>query len=59
MSFDKVLRDAADDFLIVVAVCAEDQGRPPAELCIEAIQDAQARLTESGALSSVHPEDEL
>ena len=48
--YAKVLREDADRFVLAVAVVAEHEGRSPAEVALEAMQNALARLTETGAL---------
>lgn len=54
---EDLLRRDAENFALVVAVVAEELGRDPAELAREALRDALARLTETGALGSAE-EDE-
>lgn len=48
--YAKLLRDDADRFAMTVAVVAEADERPPADVAEEALRDALARLTETGAL---------
>lgn len=52
MSYDDVLREDADRFVTTIAVVAEDAGRSPLDVAVEAMADALARLQESGVLGS-------
>lgn len=54
---DAELRRAADEFVLVVAVVADENGAQPYEVAREAISDALARLTEVGALGETEKEE--
>lgn len=48
----KLLRDAADDFLLILLVAAESVGEKPSDLIESTLKDASARLQESGAIGA-------
>lgn len=48
--YARELRRTADEFTMTVAVIAEREGRDARELAIEALNDAAARLNETGVL---------
>lgn len=58
MSLESELRRAADEFVLAVAVVADERGNDPAELAEQALADSLARLTESGALGRGDDEDD-
>jgi hypothetical protein len=48
--YEKVLRDAADEFVMTVSVVAERSGEPRSVVLERALADAAARLVERGVL---------
>jgi len=51
-ALERLLRTDADNFVLTVAVYADETGEAPAEIALRALADALARQTESGALGT-------